>query len=69
MDMYHVFCYIDYDKRISWNEFLSTAYPDEALRDSEDIEYDKKKFSMADVNRDGVLDAKEFASFYFPEVR
>jgi hypothetical protein len=63
-----VFFHIDYDNKISWNEFLSTAYPDEALRTSEDIEYDKKKFKMADVDQDGVLDSKEFASFYFPGV-
>lgn len=60
--------YIDYDNKISWKEFLSTAYPDEALRNSEDLDYDKKKFNLADMDQDGLLDSKEFANFYFPGV-
>ena len=59
---------IDYDNKISWKEFLSTAYPDEALRNSEDLDYDKKKFNLADMDQDGLLDSKEFGNFYFPGV-
>lgn len=57
------------DEKISWKEFLSTSYPDEALQNTEDLDYDKKKFNMADTDRDGLLNSKEFASFYFPGVR
>ncbi|XP_028395690.1 calumenin-B-like [Dendronephthya gigantea] len=57
---------INMDKKISWKEFLSTSYPDEALRNLEDLDYDKRKFNMADTDGDGLLNSKEFASFYFP---
>ena len=67
--MFFILCpYVDYDGKISWKEFVYTAYPDETLRNTEDLDYDKKKFDMADANHDRVLDSKEFSSFYFPGV-
>ena len=39
------------------------------LSNSEDLKHDKKKFQTADSDGDGLLNSKEFASFYFPGVR
>ena len=60
---------LDQDKKISWNEFSSSSYPTSMLSNSEDLKHDKKKFQTADSDGDGLLNSKEFASFYFPGVR
>merc|ERR1712050_101009 len=71
----------DKDRKFTWAEYLEGAFGvtpeklekmDEKQKeghssDLSDVPFEKKKFDLADKNKDGHIDAKEYAAFLFPQ--
>ena len=63
----------DKDGYISWEEFLSDSYGDDVPNQDEDeemkkmIERDRKRYNVADSNKDGKLSPEEYAGLSHPE--
>lgn len=63
----------DKDGKVSWDEYQKESYGAEEMEDPDDeetkkmLQNDKRRFDVADKNKDGGLSKEEFVNFMHPE--